>query len=44
MIGRGSEDRTVSLLEGGEDFVNVGMSDLNIEDWAGAQRYREGGR
>ena len=44
MIGRGSEDRTVSLLEGGKDFVNVGMSDLDIEDQAGAQRHREGGR
>lgn len=43
MVGRGTEDRTVSLLEGGEDFVNVGMSDLNIEDWAGAQIQKEGG-
>ena len=44
MVGRGTEARTVSLLEGGKDFVNVGMSDLDIEDRAGAQRHREGGR
>ena len=31
-VGRGTEDRAVSLLEVGEDFIKMGRSDLNIED------------